>query len=360
MKKIITRILIIFIVAIAIIGATNITKHLVRKGDTLWDIAGYYYKDPFLWPVIYKANQDSIADPHWIYPGEVFVIPSIPEEEFGVFPVKEGIVMTTETEKGYKKTIGQPEEEIPALSKEAYKPSEETEIFSVVQGKNYAFTQKGAFLAGFISDEKNLELGKIIETHSSSGEKGVSIVLGEKVELNKGLFDGIQKDNLYTVFKWGRGVGGYGRIVRIKGVLKIIKAGDKISVARILESFEPIEKGDYFMECNPPEPVEGEIKPTTLGVEGKIIAFKNEEEIIKPFSIVYITPGEGEVKPGDIFLIYNLRAGAKEEEAPIVPLGKIQIVNVKGRTSSGYITSIMGNMNISVGNKVRLVGRIGI
>lgn len=50
-------------------------EHTVVKGDCLWFIADHYYKNPFLWPKIYEENKEKIKDPHWIYPGQVFIIP---------------------------------------------------------------------------------------------------------------------------------------------------------------------------------------------------------------------------------------------------------------------------------------------
>ena len=52
--------------------------HTVVDRDTLWDLAQFYYQDPFQWRVIFEANRDSIADEDLIYPREVFVIPGVP------------------------------------------------------------------------------------------------------------------------------------------------------------------------------------------------------------------------------------------------------------------------------------------
>lgn len=50
-------------------------SYVVVKGDTLWGISLRYYGAGAKWPTIYDANRNLIKDPHWIYPGQRFVIP---------------------------------------------------------------------------------------------------------------------------------------------------------------------------------------------------------------------------------------------------------------------------------------------
>jgi len=43
--------------------------HLVRHGDTLWDLSDTYYGNPWQWPKIWGMNPQ-VTNPHWIYPGD--------------------------------------------------------------------------------------------------------------------------------------------------------------------------------------------------------------------------------------------------------------------------------------------------
>ena len=66
------------------------TRYVVKRGDTLWDIAGATLGSPLKWPSLYAANRNVLSRPSLIHPGQTLVIPRVAARSRGTHQVRRG------------------------------------------------------------------------------------------------------------------------------------------------------------------------------------------------------------------------------------------------------------------------------
>lgn len=71
MKKI--KIALVIVLLVSTVGASFAITHVMKKGDTLWDLAAKYYGDPSLYPLLLQVNR--IDNPRTISKGRTIIIP---------------------------------------------------------------------------------------------------------------------------------------------------------------------------------------------------------------------------------------------------------------------------------------------
>ena len=65
---------------VSTVGQENPDYHVIRDGDTIWDLSGYYFGDSFQWPRMWSYNPH-ITNPHWVYPGDIVYLREIARQQ---------------------------------------------------------------------------------------------------------------------------------------------------------------------------------------------------------------------------------------------------------------------------------------
>jgi LysM domain-containing protein len=191
--------------------------HLVRRGDTLWDLCNRYYRNPWAWPKVWSFNPQ-IANPHWIYPGDQLRLTNATgagQRTLSLAPRQ----TTTIGGRGSLNTRGQ-----------------------VVSGTVFLRDQ------GYLGDPKRDVWGELVgsdeEQMMLAEGNHVVLILRPGVTVSKG-----QELTVFTSVRQPEKVAGArkppGEIVAIRGTVKVIDFNPDTRMARAMltESVDVIERG---------------------------------------------------------------------------------------------------------------------
>ncbi len=348
----------IFVVSLCLsVSAIGLAEqiHTVRKGETLWGISGNYLDDPFSWVQIYQANLDRIEDPHWIFPGQKFIVPDVVYQRASA----EMEISSFRTSRSLAEKTGVAKEELPtpATTQKASSllPKERVDLW---EKEVPVVSSALVYRAGYITRELP-QWGKIINAEDTGPRE---ILTHHKILVDKGAKDLVMEGQLFTVLRIGKGVkhpreGKYlGKIVHILGTIRAISVEEESFRALVEACFEPLRLGDIVVAFDKVDaPVTEGLLETRRQLHGVIVAGLTNEPKFLPSDIAYVDKGrDDDISPGDIFEIYREGRKVRGVVEPIEVIGELQILRVKDETSSAVINSIDNKLDLRVGELVRL------
>jgi hypothetical protein len=233
--------------------------HVVRKGDTLWDLCDSYYQNPWGWPKVWSYNPQ-VVNPHWIYPGDQLRLRD-PNDRLGAAANVSG--------------AGGPGR----------------------GGVRGAVPPRTVFLRdqGFLGDPKRDVWGELVGAAEdqmllSHGNR-VYLMMRPGVELKSG-----QELTIFAPVRKPDNVPGArnppGEIVSVKGTIKIDQFNPKTRVARgeVIESLDVIERGFKIgpigrrFDVVPP-------KPAAKSVQARVLSSIYPHEVLGQHQLTFMDRG---------------------------------------------------------------------
>lgn len=271
--------------AAAVLGPTRAVQvpsiHVVRKGDTLWDLCGSYYQNPWGWPKVWSYNPQ-IVNPHWIYPGDQIRLRD-PNDPAG--QRREQLAASTPAGGGARR-----------LAARGQAPP--STVFLRDQG--------------FLGDPKRDVWGELVGAAEDqmllSDGNQVYMMMRPGVDLQPG-----QQLTIFTPVRKPQKVPGArqppGEIVSVKGTIKIDQFNEKTRVARgrIVESLDVIERGFKLGPVGRRFDVVA-AKPAKRAVEARVLTSIYPHELLAQHQLVFMDRGSDDgLEPGS--RLFVLRQG---------------------------------------------------
>ncbi len=300
-------------------------QHTVERGDTLWDLSQKYLGSPWYWPKVWSYNPE-IANPHWIYPGNL------------VRFFQSGEEVPTQVE------VGQPEPEV----EEGSMVDEDKVVVTAPIGfhpkPGLSVPLPGLVTPGEIEGSGRI-IGSFAESQMLSYPDTLYVRFNDKRSAKLG--------ETYVVFRPGQqlfhpetnaSVGYYTRIMGEVRVVKVEKNG--VASMQIVKQIDEIERSDLIGPAGEPLVRLVQARPADRDIfGGRIVAGTPvAQAMYGEQSIVVIDRGsEQGVKPGFVFSIWRqhdalpqdviMNPTIRDEEMPREEVGQCIAADVKSKAT---------------------------
>lgn len=307
-------------------GDQQQTVHVVRRGETLWDLARAYLSDPFLWPEIFRLNTDVVEDPALIYPNERLVMPR---------GSRSGVAAAPET----GRTVFYP----------TSRDNTGAMNLRIAGSADFPVVRVGDFYrAAFIAAPTTLDrVGEMVENISETVvpiQHQPQVTVYDKVLVRLSAQQGtVRVGDRVQFLRDEADYRGYGRMWRSAGLGTVAALDGNVATVVVTDQFAPIEPADLVVR---PErfPVRTGVLPAATagaGLEGNVIGFQDVHTLYGVEDIAFLDLGRDDgVSEGDEFEAWVPAQRKTWGEAPPVKVAEMQVVRVTDRAASARITQL--------------------
>jgi hypothetical protein len=310
-------------------------NYTVKRGDTLWDIAAVFLKDPWFWPEIWQINPQ-VANPHLIYPGDVLSL---------AYGANGDARVSISQYSGARLQ--------PRLRSEALDGPIDTIPFSAIS----AFLTKPSVL----TKEQALAAPHILafRDHHMIGGNGHEIYVKN---LNGAL------NQSYAVMHVGEPIRDIGsrEIIGYQAAYvatAVVKVPGEVSKAVLTEGAREALEGDRLISQEGESALNFAPHAPTTAIDGQIIAVADEAEQIGQFQVVVLNRGSNDgLTAGAVLAVdqqgavvedkygdrpWKKKAFAEKVRLPYERAGTLIVFKVFDRLSYGLVIGARGPMQVA-------------
>jgi hypothetical protein len=311
-------------------------EHVVRRGDTLWDLARAYLQNPFLWPAIYEANRDVVENPHWIYPAERLIIPPHLKQPLAAADEVPAVLTGTTW------AAADQDLRVVPVSADAMAADTPATVLRTLDLRRTAVTAHEYLSAPWLSAAPLTGVtGRIAsktDPAAASERMMPTLMPQERVNIvvTAGGAPGVG-DSLLVVRIGGR-VAQAGSVVEPVAVLRVEQAAGGVVTGRVIAQFSDARVGDLVMQV-PPAPAMpvGTPVAATQTVGGQLLRFVDRGGLHGTTDLAFVSVGRAQgIGIGDELSVY-VPAG---DASPAVQLAVVRVVRADETSSTARVVSV--------------------
>jgi LysM repeat protein len=316
-------------------GAPN--EYVVKDGDTLWDIAATFLRDPWYWPEVWYVNPQ-VENPHLIYPGDVLALVMINGEQ-----------------------------RITNVRASSYRLSPQARVTPLTESiTSIPYEQISAFLSKGLVLEKD-QADKLPYILSTRGDHLIASA-GNEVYIRGG--DPVPNGTRFSVVHVGdelrdpddKKLIGYQGIYVGEGAMS--RGGDPATVALTDTNREALG-GDRLIPETVDIPLNFFPKSPDIEIDGRIISVVDGVSLIGQYQVVVLNRGARHgLAPGDVLTVFQageevndryanssllgtaIRGGGEKVTLPDEEAGTIMVFKVYDRIGYGLVMEATSDIHV--------------